>query len=204
MKQIATGLLALSLFAGGFCNDTVQAAKYKIDESHSQAVFKVKHLGISTVTGQFNDLSGIIEFEDFFQKPEKAKSAKTSAQIVVASLNTGIPKRDEHLKGKDFFDTTEYPTIKFNSKVVEPTGENKFNLIGDLTMHGVTKPVILNAVYEGKEKDPFSGKEKIAFTATTKLNRKDYGLVWNKLLESGNIAVGEEVSITLEVEADKE
>lgn len=202
MKSLSKGILSLTLALGLFVPAT--ADTYKIDGAHTKAVFTVKHLGISNVTGQFTKVNGSLDFDDFFTSPEKAKDAKTNAVIEVTSIDTGIPKRDDHLKSKDFFDATEYPDIKFTSKEVKVTGDKTFDILGDFTMHGVTKPVVLNAVYNGQAKDPFSGVEKIAFTANTKINRKDYGLTWNKQLETGNFLVGEEIDITLEVEADKQ
>ncbi|MDJ0625732.1 MAG: YceI family protein [Candidatus Caenarcaniphilales bacterium] len=201
MKKLAIGLLFTFLTFS--LNEGAIAETYKIDNAHSNVTFKVGHLGITKVPGRFNKFEGIINFDDFFTEPKEIKNANTNVSIDLSSVDTGIKKRDEHLKSKDFFNVADYPEMKFESEKIKVTGDKTFDIIGNLTLHGVTQPVVLKAKYNGKAVSPFDGVEKVAFTADTKINRKDYGLTWNKQLEAGGFLVGEEVEIYLEIEADK-
>lgn len=173
------------------------AAQYSIDPAHSAVVFKVKHLSISTVTGRFEKFSGTFDFDG-----QNIKTGKAEAVITAASINTDVSKRDDHLRSADFFDAEKYPELKFVSKGIKDVKKNKFKVLGDLTMHGVTKPVVLDAEFGGEVKDPW-GNMRAGFNATTKINRKDFGLTYNKALEAGGLLVGEEVSIILEIEGIK-
>lgn len=192
MRTLRFGFITLSLafllIGSGW------AAEYQIDPQHSQVIFKIKHLGISTVTGRFEKLSGAFEFD-----AKSPKAAKAQTVIEATSINTDVPKRDEHLRGADFFNVEKFPKITFVSKGITPVKNGAFTVNGDLTMHGVTRPVVLNAELGGIIKDPW-GNERAAFTATTTVNRKDFGLTWNKAMETGGLLVGEEVKIFLEVE----
>lgn len=173
----------------------LRAEKYTIDGSHSKAQFAVRHLMVSTVRGEFSKMQGWVEYDE--KKPE---AIRIEATIDVASINTGEPKRDEHLKSADFFDLAKYPTITFRSKSARKTASG-LAVTGDLTMHGVTREVVLNVEGPSPEvRDPW-GNFRRGATATTKINRKDFGLTWNAVLETGGLAVGEEVSITIDVEA---
>lgn len=190
IKTLLGAVLSFSLATNVF------AANYDIDADHSSVGFKVKHLAISNVYGKFTKFSGEFSFD-----PNAPTSSAVNAQIDIASLTTEQVKRDEHLKSPDFFDAVKFPTMKFVSK--EVTGNaTELKVLGDLTIKDVTKPVTLTVQFEGQAKDPW-GNEKAAFTATTKINRRDFGLVWNKVLETGALLVGEEVTITLEVEGTK-
>lgn len=172
-----------------------QGETWNIDPVHTSAQFAVRHLMVSTVRGEFGKVDGAVNLDD--QNPTKSS---VDATIDVASLNTRVAKRDEHLKSPDFFDVAKYPTIAFKSKRIEAAGEGKFKVIGDLTLHGVTKEVVLNVEGSPKPfKDP-SGNLRMGGVATTKLNRKDFGLTWNKALETGGVVVGEDVDITIDVE----
>jgi len=171
-----------------------EAATYVIDPDHSQVIFKVKHMGISTVTGRFDLMEGSYAFDD-----EDISKSSVETTITTASINTNKQKRDDHLKSPDFLDVAKYPAITFKSKEVKKGNGDEFTIIGDLTINGVTKQVELDAEYGGKAKDPM-GNERTAFTAKTKIDRKDYGLTWNKTLDSGGFLVGDDVNIELNVE----
>jgi polyisoprenoid-binding protein YceI len=172
-------------------------AEFEIDSAHSSAQFAVKHMMVSTVRGAFSNVTGKINID------EKDMTRSTvEAVIDAATINTNVAKRDEHLRSADFFDTAKYPTITFKSTKVEKAGEN-LKVTGDLTMHGVTKPVTLTAEgFTTEAKDPY-GNIKRGGVATTKVNRKDFGLNYNSVLETGGVAVGEEVSITLDLQMNK-
>ena len=192
MKKILTvACLVLIAASSSF------AADYKIDPDHSKVGFKVRHLGISWVPGIFSKVDGTFSFVDKNLSASKAKAA-----IEVGSVDTQNKKRDEHLKGEEFFAADKFPTISFVSKEIKDVAGSKFTVVGDLSMHGVTKTVELAAEYTGAAKDPW-GNERVAFAAETKLNRKDFGLQWSKVLETGALVVGEEVAIAIEVEGIK-
>jgi polyisoprenoid-binding protein YceI len=168
---------------------------WKLDPAHSAAEFKVKHMMISNVKGNFSGLSGtLIE-----NTADPAKST-VEASVDVTTVSTGDPQRDGHLKSGDFFEAEKYPTMTFKSTRVERKGEGEYKVAGDLTLHGITKPVTF--IVEGPStpgKDPW-GNTRIGLSATTKINRKDFGLNWNAALETGGILVGEDVQITLDVQ----
>ncbi len=174
---------------------SAQAAEYKIDPSHSKIGFSVKHLMISKVTGNFKDFEGTFEFDK-----DKGVLGAHNFVVKTASVDTQEPKRDEHLKGPDFFDVAKFPTMTFAKSKITKDGKDKYKWAGDLTIHGVTKPVTFELEYTGSATDPW-GNKRAGFNATTKISRKDYGLVWNKALESGGVVVGDEVTINLEAEA---
>ncbi len=170
------------------------AEHYQLDTAHTQILFKVKHLGISTVTGQFNEFSGFFNVD-----PNDLGTLQASATINSASVDTANGDRDNHLRSPDFFDAEKYPEIKFVSKKAETFDGGKLKVHGDLTIHGITKTVVLEGEFGGALMGPM-GNPRAAFTAAGKINRKDFGLTWNKLLEAGGLVVGEEVRIELEVE----
>lgn len=193
MKKYILAVLALPVLLA-----QAQAATYKIDEAHSAVTFKVAHMAISKVSGRFDKFSGTIDYT-----PGDTKTWKTEATIDVNSVNTNVEARDKHLKSLDFFDAEKFPTMTFKSVKVTGYKNMKGKLQGDLTMHGVTKPVTLTVEGSGPVKDPW-GNERVAAIAKTTINRKDFGLGWNKVLETGGLLVGEQVEITLEIEAVKE
>ncbi|WNG34223.1 polyisoprenoid-binding protein [Archangium minus] len=173
------------------------AAEFDIDSAHSAAQFSVKHMMVSNVRGAFSKVTGKANIDE-----KDITKSTVEATIDATTINTNEPKRDEHLRSADFFDTAKYPTITFKSTKVQKAGAN-LKVTGDLTMHGVTKPVVLNVEgFTTESKDPW-GNIKRGGTATTKINRKDFGLGWNSVLETGGVAVGEEVSITLDLELNK-
>ncbi|OGR78137.1 MAG: hypothetical protein A2X32_01910 [Elusimicrobia bacterium GWC2_64_44] len=191
-KYLLSALLVPALWA------QAAAATYKIDEAHSAVTFKVAHMAISKVSGRFDKFSGTIEYT-----PGETKNWKTEAVIDAASINTGVEARDKHLRTPDFFDVEKFPTITFKTLKVTNYKNMKGRLHGELTMHGVTKPVVLEVEGSGPVKDPW-GNERMAAVAKTTINRKDFGLGWNQVLEAGGLLVGEKVEITLEIEAVKE
>lgn len=169
-------------------------ATYALDPSHSSAEFIARHMVISKVRGRFGKLSGTLSVPNGAKVP-----TQIAVEIDAASLDTREEQRDGHLKSADFLDTDKHPTITFKSTRI--TGSSpSFTVIGDLTVHGVTKPVEIDATFDGEGKDPW-GNERIAFSGETKINRKDFGLTWNQALETGGVLVGEEIKIELSVEA---
>jgi len=171
-------------------------AKWSIDSDHSVAAFSIRHMMVSNVRGQFNKISGEISFD-----PSDISHATVEATIDASGIYTGIQKRDDHLRSQDFFDVSRYPSIVFKSGAVEVIGDKRLKISGDLAIHGVTRLVTLEAEYSGPEKSPF-GDTSLGFTAATRINREDYGLLWNVDLESGGVMVGKEVDIFIEIEAD--
>lgn len=177
---------------------TLHAGPWEFDPAHTGVHFKVRHLMISSVRGEFEKVFGKIEYNE-------ADVTKSTADITIdaASINTRVAKRDEDLRGPNFLDVMKYPTIVFKSKRVVKTGKGKLKMTGDLTIRGVTKEVVLTV--DGPTppiKDP-GGNIRVGGQATTKINRKDFGLVWNKPLETGGVVVGDEVEITIDVEIYK-
>lgn len=170
------------------------ASNWEVDGSHSSAGFSVRHMMVSNVNGSFNVKSGAVNLDD-----KDITKSTVEAVLDATTVNTGNTKRDEHLKAPDFFDTAKFPTITFKSTKVEKAGEGKLKVSGDLTMHGVTKPVVLDVTGPSQEsKDPW-GNTRRGVQATTKLNRKEFGLTYNTALETGGVAVGEEVTVNLDL-----
>ena len=173
----------------------VATTTWNIDPAHSVAEFKVKHMMISNVKGQFTGVSGTLTLD-----PSDVTRSIVDATIDAASINTREPQRDAHLKSADFFDVEKFPTLSFKSAKVEKRAEGELGVTGELTIHGVTRTVVFDV--EGPTapgKDPW-GNTRIGLSATTKINRKDYGLTWNAALETGGILVGDDVTITLDVQ----
>jgi polyisoprenoid-binding protein YceI len=174
------------------------AASWEIDPAHSSATFSVRHMMISNVRGEFAKVTGNVVHD-----PKSPGAASVDATIDVSTLNTRELKRDADLKSENFFDVAKYPTMSFKSKKVAPAGTGKLKLTGDLTIHGVTKEVTFDVDGPTAEvKDPW-GNIRIGASATTKINRKDFGMTWNKALDTGGVMVGDEVTITLDVEMVK-
>ncbi|MFZ5624264.1 MAG: YceI family protein [Gemmatimonadota bacterium] len=171
---------------------------WQLDPSHCTVEFAVRHLMISTVRGRFGDVKGTVttEGDDF-------RTAQVDVTIGVASIDTREPQRDDHLRSADFFDVAKYPTITFKSRRVEGPEKGPFRVVGDLTMHGVTREVVLDVTLEGAGKDPW-GNYRAGFSAKTTLNRKDFGLAWNQLLEAGGVVVGDEVKVSIDAELVKQ
>lgn len=176
--------------------ETITATRtYSVDRSHSQVGFKVRHLGFSKVAGRFTDFDATVELE-----PGSLETLSAKATIQVASLTTNEEARDTHLRSDDFFKADAFPQMVFESTAVRAVRGSELKLDGNLTIRDVTRPVTLNVTYMGDARDPWGG-QRIAFEAVTKINRKDFGLTWNVVLETGGLLVGEDVEIVLEIEA---
>ena len=172
--------------------------KWEIDSSHSGIHFSVRHMVVAKVRGQFARWSGTILAED-------GDLARATANVIIdaSSIDTGVADRDAHLKSPDFFDVTTYPELTFKSTGVEKQSAETLRVTGELTIRGVTREVVLEVEYAGRTKDPW-GNERAGFTAKTAVDRKDFGLTWNQVLEAGGVMVGDRVTIELEVEAVKQ
>ncbi len=192
MKRIinviaAVVILAIPIFAS--------AASWSIDPDHSSVGFKVRHMMVSNVKGDFGKFNGVVEIDD-----KDLTKSKVEVVIDTTSINTGVAKRDDHLKSADFFDVANYPTMTFVSSKVKKAGNGTLKVYGKLSLHGVTRDVVLDVEGPTREyKDPW-GNVKRGATATTRINRKDFGLTWNKAVESGGVVVGDEITIALEIE----
>ena len=167
---------------------------WKVDPAHSSAEFAVRHMMVSTVKGSFKTLSGSIRYDE--SDPEKSR---IEAEIDAASIDTGVADRDTHLRSADFFDVARFPRLAFRSTGVEANGDTG-KLHGDLTIHGVTRPVSLDVAFLGEVKDPW-GSRRRGYSAETTLNRKDFGMTWNMVLDAGGVLVGDRVKVTLNIEA---
>ncbi len=172
------------------------ATEYEIDPAHTSVEFSVRHMMISNVRGEFTKTAGTITING-----EDPGSLKIEATIDAASVATRVDRRDAHLKSPDFLDVGKYPTITFKSKKVEPAGTGKWKLTGDLTIHGVTKEVVLDVTGPTREITDPMGNKRVGASATTTISRKDFGLTWNKALEAGGVLVGDDVAIQIDVEA---
>ncbi|HEY5673853.1 MAG TPA: YceI family protein [Malonomonas sp.] len=184
-------LLALALLLAA---PAAFAASYQIDAAHTQIHFTVPHLVVFKVRGNFNDFVGTVEADAASNSLSAAE-----ATIQVASIDTRNQKRDDHLRSADFFDAANHPEMRFVSKKVEGSGAN-ITVTGDLTIKGITKEVVLQGAFLGAATDPW-GNQRAGFEATGKINRRDFGLLWNKALETGGMVVGDEIEIGLEVES---
>jgi polyisoprenoid-binding protein YceI len=174
------------------------AATWEFDPAHTGVHFKVRHLMVSNVRGDFDKVSGKIAYDE-------RDISRSSAEITIdaASINTRVAQRDAHLKSPDFLDVAKYPAIVFRSRKVEKAGDGRLRMTGDLTIRGVTREIVLDI--EGPTlpiKDP-QGNTRVGGTASTKINRKDFGLTWNKALEAGGVVIGDEVEITIDIEIVK-
>jgi polyisoprenoid-binding protein YceI len=168
---------------------------WQIDNSHSHIGFSVKHMMIATVRGEFKAYTGTLALDT-----DDLTQSVFTGEIAIASIDTREPKRDEHLRSADFFDAETYPTMTFKSTRVEQVDGNEYRIVGDLTIKGITKEVVLEAEYAGIHKDPW-GNTRTGFTANATLDRKDFGLSWNAALETGGVLVGEKVKLSLDIEA---
>jgi polyisoprenoid-binding protein YceI len=169
---------------------------WTVDPSHSNVEFSVKHLGIATVRGAFNEFEGGFEVGD-------DGSARARGTVQTASIDTNEDKRDAHLRSEDFFHAEVHPELSFESTEIRALDEDSFLIHGDLTMRGVTKPIVLEAELQGTEIDPW-GNERVALEASGQLNRGDWGLTYNQMLGSGNMLVSDKVKLTLDVSAIKQ
>ena len=169
----------------------VPTGTWAVDPAHTRVEFQVKHLGISTVRGHFSDFEGVLELGD---------APKARGSVSVASVDTNEPKRDEHLRSADFFDAERHPRVEFESKAIETVDEDTLRITGDLTLHGVTRELVLDAEITGAGEDPL-GNERVGLEVTGELNRGDYGMTFNQALGGGNMLVSDRVKVALEIEA---
>ncbi len=173
-------------------------SKWIVDTAHSSIDFAVKHMMIATVKGTFHNFDASIEAD-----PTDLTTANIRFTVDVASVDTRNSDRDAHLKNADFFDVEKYPQITFQSTKIVKTGEGEYDVTGDLTIHGTTRPETFAVTFEGQGKDPW-GNEKVGFSAEGKINRSDYGLKYNAALETGGVMIGEQVKISIQIEAAKQ
>ena len=199
MKRIVmAGWTAAVVMGLGTGMMSAQAAQWKIDPMHSEADFAIKHMAISTVHGSFHGLSGVITFD-----PANVAKSSVEATIPVDTVDTGVAPRDNDLKSPRFFDAAQFPTMTFKSTSVHKAGDH-YDVAGDLTLHGVTKPVVLKLEEPGKEETGMDKKSvHRGFTATTTINRQDFGLTFNGTLSSGDAVLGDEVKIEIDIDAAK-
>jgi polyisoprenoid-binding protein YceI len=176
-----------------------ESNQWVVDPSHSAAHFSVKHMMISNVRGEFSKLSGTVSYD-----PSKPEATKIEATVEVASLSTRDAQRDGHLKSPDFFDIEKFPNITFKSKSVKAKSKEDLSVTGELTIHGVSKEVVLEVLgLSGPSNDPY-GNTRLGASASTKINRDDFGMVWNGVLEAGGVLVGNEVKITIDISLIKQ
>ncbi len=193
MKNIKTLALGVVLAA-----TTLWADKYTLDAAHSEVEFAVRHMMISKTKGDFKEYAGVVEFDG-----KDLNTLKFDVTVKTASIDTKIEKRDEHLKGEDFFDAAKFPEIKFVSTAIKNIKGNSFDVVGKLTIKGVTKEVTIPMTYAGTVTSPW-GQTVAGFEGEFAINRTDYGLTWNKALEAGGVVVGEEVTISIQAETIKQ
>lgn len=170
-------------------------ATWTFDPAHTSASFSARHMMVSTVRGSFAPPTGTLEFDE-----NNPAAAKVYAELDASTLTSGVADRDNHLRSPDFIDAGNFPTITFSSTNVEVTGDNTANVTGDLTIRGVTHPVVLKTEFLGIVNSPF-GDKRAGFSATGKFNREDWGLNWNMAIEAGGVLVGKEIKIELDLEA---
>ena len=190
-RWAAAAVLVMGVGAMG-----AQTTQWKFDPMHSEADFAIKHMAISTVHGSFHGISGVVTFD-----PTDVAKSSVEATIPIATVDTGVAPRDNDLKSPRFFDATQFPTMTFKSTSVRKAGDH-YDVAGDLTLHGVTKPVVLNLQDLGKAEMGMDGKTlHRGFTATTTINRQDFGLSFNGLLKSGEAVLSNEVRIEIDIDA---
>jgi polyisoprenoid-binding protein YceI len=199
-KNIASPLLAAALLAAGLplaaepaVGPGAATGTWAVDKAHSEVGFQVRHL-MARVRGSFTDFDGAVTVDA--ARPE---ASSVSFMVKTASVSTNEPKRDEHLRSADFFDAAKFPEIRFVSRSFKKAGENRYDVTGDLTLRGVTKQVTLPVTFLGIQKDPW-GNEKAGFETAVTLNRKDFGVNWNKALDQGGYILGDEVAVTIALE----
>ena len=170
-------------------------ARWTVDRAHSSLSFWVRHMMVAKVHGRFTRWEALVELDE-----DTPSSWSVDATIDAASIDTGEDAPDEHLRSPDFLDVEQHPAITFRSTQLEPAGEGRYRLFGELTIRGTTRPSILDVEYAGRVKDPY-GNQRVGFSARTSILRKDFGLTWNQPLEAGGVLVGDRIEITVEIEA---
>lgn len=194
-RNLVLGLVVFAATLLGF--GSARAATWALDPAHTNINFSVRHMMLSDVTGEFDKFSGTITAND-----DDPKSVEIEVTIDAASINTRNEKRDTHLKSPDFLDVAKYPTITFKSVKIEPVSDNKWKITGNLTLHGVTKPVVLEVTGPTPEVNVMGSVHRAA-SATTTINRQDFGVAFNKTLDNGGLVVGNDVMVTINVDAGK-
>jgi polyisoprenoid-binding protein YceI len=174
------------------------ATVWNVDLSHSAIHFTVRHMVVSKVRGRFSKFSGQIQFD-----PEKVEAGSVQVEIDPSSVDTNDAQRDGHLRSGDFFEIEKFPKAAFKSTRVSGNGEGKLRVEGELTLHGVTRPIVLDATFEGSAADPWGGT-RAGFSATASLDRRDFGISFNKALDAGGVLVGDKIELNLEIEAIKQ
>ena len=169
---------------------------YTVDPAHSEVSFQIRHL-VTQVRGKFDDFKGTVQLD-----PAKMESSAVEFNIKAATIDTGVADRDKHLRSADFFDVEKFPELTFKSKSIKATGKDQYAVTGTLTIHGVSKEVTLPVTFGGTIKDPW-GNQRAGFSTETTLNRKDYGIVWNKALDNGGALLGDDVKVAISLEAVK-
>lgn len=175
----------------------VPTGTWSVDPAHSKVGFAVKHMGIATVRGEFKEFEGTLEVG------EDLSAAKAHGTVTIASVDTNEPQRDGHLRSPDFFDADTHSTLTFESTRIEPVDDETFRIVGDLTLRGVTKEIVLEAEVQGTDVDPW-GNDRVGLEITGQLSRGDYGMKFNQALGSGNVLVGDKVKLALDVSAVKQ
>jgi polyisoprenoid-binding protein YceI len=173
---------------------TAVASAWRVDPTHSSVEFAVRHLMISTVKGRFADISGTLVGDE-----TDLGNASIDLTIPVAGIDTHEGQRDAHLRSADFFDSEHHPAITFRSTNIVRAGSNSFTVTGDLTIRGVSRPITLTVHQGGRGRDPWGG-ERVGYSTTTRINRKDFGLNWNQALETGGVLVGDQVTVSVDLE----
>jgi len=184
-----------AVLLAAWCAPAIAQQAWTIDANHSFAYFSIRHLMISTVRGTFSGINGAALFD-----PSRPEGATVEASIPSTTVNTGVTKRDEQMRGPDFFEVGKYPVMKFASRRVEPAGQGRLRITGDLTIRAVTKTVVLDIDGPSPVVRDAQGRDKIGLSASTKISRKDFGIIWNEVLETGGLALADEVAITLDIE----
>lgn len=198
MTKVNLGTVCAAAAACVFQSTATSAAEWTLDPAHSSAGFKVRHMMVSNVSGQFGGVTGTAEYDG-----TNIKSLKVNAEIDTTTINTGDKARDEHLRNADFFDAEKFPKMTFKSTKVVPKSEGKFQLVGDLTMHGVTKPVTLEVEGPSPAITDKKGSTRMGASATATLQRKNFGITYGGALDNGGAAIGDDVKIDLEIEMTK-
>jgi polyisoprenoid-binding protein YceI len=175
----------------------IPAGTWAVDPKHSTVEFQVKHMGIANVKGKFNEFAGTLEIGD------DLATAKATGTVKVASVDTNEEQRDAHLRSADFFDAETHPELSFAATAIEPVDEETFRIAGDLTLHGITRPITLEAVVQGTDRDPW-GNDRVGLEVVGQLKRSDYDMKFNQALGSGNMLVGDKVKLVLDISAVKQ
>ena len=180
--------------ADSVAKDERTTSLWQLDATHSTAEFAVRHMMVATVMGTFKSLSGSVELDE-----TRWEGSTIEAEIDATTVDTGVADRDAHLRSADFFDVAQHPKITFRSTAIEPGSEDRGTIRGALTIRGVTRPVALDVTYLGEIRDPW-GNRRRGYSAETTLNRKDFGMTWNMVLDAGGVLVGDKVKVTLNIE----